>query len=420
MRINKQILTEYLKNPLYRNSLFLIFRTAIRGVVGLVFWIVVARFYTEAEVGWGSAIISAISLLALLCRLGFNASLIRFLSKTEEPREMINSCFIFTGIIGLIVSAVFILGVDFFSPALSFIKENIIFSLTVTVIVLAEAFSELSDSVFVARRKAEFALHRMTIMVILRLAFATVMAMYFHAFGIVASWGIAVAISFIVALFVFLPRVERGYLPLPRIKFNIIGNMWQYAAGSYLTSLLQAAPASILPIIVINLRWPEENAYFYMAWALASALFAIPAATSLSLFAEGSHFEHKLREYLHDSIKFTFLVVIPAAILLVVFGKWILLLFGEKYLGGLPLLRILCLSSVFVALNTNYTSTLRVEHRMKEMVLLYGFEAAAVLLGSYFIIGTHGITAIGYIWLATHAAVSLYASVMMRLRYRSR
>ena len=37
--------------------------TGVMAILAFVFWIVVARFYTEAEVGLGSAIISAISLL---------------------------------------------------------------------------------------------------------------------------------------------------------------------------------------------------------------------------------------------------------------------------------------------------------------------------------------------------------------------
>jgi Polysaccharide biosynthesis protein. len=60
---------------------------AVMALCGFFFWMVVARFYTEAEVGYSSAIISAISLLALISMVGLNTSLIRFLSHAENHRS---------------------------------------------------------------------------------------------------------------------------------------------------------------------------------------------------------------------------------------------------------------------------------------------------------------------------------------------
>ena len=98
MQIKQQI-----RDPLYRNSLFLMANTTVMTGLGFFFWIVVARFYSEAEVGLGAATISAISLLALFSRLGLDFALIRFLPKAEKPVELINSCFILSGIVALAV-----------------------------------------------------------------------------------------------------------------------------------------------------------------------------------------------------------------------------------------------------------------------------------------------------------------------------
>jgi len=59
--------------------------TAVMTLCGFFFWMVVARFYTEAEVGFSSAMISAISLLALISLVGLNTSLIRFLPQADKP-----------------------------------------------------------------------------------------------------------------------------------------------------------------------------------------------------------------------------------------------------------------------------------------------------------------------------------------------
>ena len=81
---------EHLRNPLYKNSLFLIASTIARAGLGFAFWIIVVNSYTETEVGLGSAIISAMALLALLAVPGFDAALIRFLPKAQKPGSMIN------------------------------------------------------------------------------------------------------------------------------------------------------------------------------------------------------------------------------------------------------------------------------------------------------------------------------------------
>jgi len=161
--------------------------------------------------------------------------------------------------------------------------------------------------------------------------------------------------------------------------------------------------------MVVNLLGAEQNAYFYIAWAIAGLLFAIPRAVSQSLFAEGSHFEDKLRESVIKSLKFTFLLLVPAVIVLILLGKWLLLLFGQSYsLNALKLLWILSLSSLPLAINHLYSSILRVKSRIKELMTIWGFMAISVLLASYLIMPATGIMGIGYAWLGAQTAVAIY------------
>ena len=103
---------KHIKDPLYRNALLLITSSAVATGLGFFFWMVVARLYTETEVGFGAAIISAMSLLAALSRLGFGFTIIRFLPKAKDPQQMINSCFTLSGIVSLALAAI-LLGISF-------------------------------------------------------------------------------------------------------------------------------------------------------------------------------------------------------------------------------------------------------------------------------------------------------------------
>jgi O-antigen/teichoic acid export membrane protein len=419
VRTDFQAIIEHIRSPLYRNSFFLMASTVVTSGLGFFFWMVVARFYTEAEVGWGSAIISAISLLALLSVPGFGAALIRFLPRAEKPQDMIDSCLTLSGLIAVAVAIIFIVGLDIWSPALGFIKENVIFAAAFVFFVLVQALSGLIISVFIAVRRADFILSKNAIFSLLKIPLPILLVLFFHTFGIAASWGIATAVALAIALFLFAPRVQPQYKPVPRLNLGIIGSMWRYSAGSYLAHLFDAAPALVLPVMVVNLLGAEQNAYFYVAWMIASLLFAIPSAVAQSLFAEGAHFEDKLWSNVGRSLKFVFLLLVPAVILVLLLGKWLLLLFGEGYsIGGLLLLRILCISSLFFGVNRIYTSTLRVEDRMRELVLVFGFITVGTLFGSYLVIPEAGMAGVGYVWLAAQGVVSIYAISAMRSRYR--
>jgi len=411
---------QLIKSPLYKNSFFLMTNTIVMAGLGFFFWMVVARFYTEAEVGWGAAIISAMSLLAMLSSLGFGDALIRFLPKAEKPIVIINSCFTLSGIVALTLAAIFVVGLNLWSPALSFIGENLIFATAFAFFVLLWTLSGLVEHIFIAGRRAEFVLSKGTIFSLLKIPLSIISALFFGAFGIVAAWGIAVGVAVAVSVLLFLPRVQNQYRPVPKLSIGAINNIWGYSAGIYLANLFSAAPVLILPIMIVNIMGAAHNAYFYVAWAIASLLFAIALAVSQSLFAEGSHFEGELRVNVRRSFKFIFSLLIPAVVLLYLLGNWLLSLFGESYAtNGSVLLWNLGLSSLFIGVNSVYKSILRVKGRIKELVIISGSIAAAVLLGSYFVMPTTGTVGIGYVWLAVQGLVTLYVLFALRSYYRA-
>ncbi len=373
------------------------------------FWMVAARFYTASEVGYSSAIISAATLVFALSLLGFDYSLIRFLPRAEKPQELINSCFTLSSLTSLAIAGIFLASVGFWSPALAFIKGNAIFSTTFIILTLILALSHLVSTTFAAKRRAGFVLLQCSIHSILKIPLPILFVLFFHAFGIVASWGIAMGVSLAVSLFVFLPKIQNDYKPIPTLKLKLIKGMWQYSGANYLAHLFAAVPFVVLPIMVVNLLGPEQNAYFYIAWMIATLLLAIPGAISTSLFAEGSHFKDKLRENVIKSLKFTFLLLVPAIILLILVGKWLLLAFGPSYsANAVYLLWILIISSLPLGINYIYTTILRVTDRIKELVVIWGFIAVAVLVVSYLIMPATGIIGIGYAWLGAHSVVTIY------------
>ncbi len=417
--MNVTQLKRHLKDPLYRNSLFLMANTAVTAGLGLFFWMIVARYYTEYEVGVAAAIISAVRLLALISTLGLDIALIRFLPKAREPVKMINSCFTVCAIVALAVSGIFIAGLDLWSPAVVFVREKAMFLLAFVLFAVGWPLSGIVDSIFIAKRRAELALAKNTIFSLLKIPLPILLALFFHAFGIVSSWGVAIGIALIISFFLFLPRVQKPYKPSLGINLDIIKGIWRYSAGNYFVSIFSAAPSLVLPIIIVNLVSGEQNAYFYVAWMISSLLFAIPLAVSTSLFAEGSHSEEELTANARRSFRFILLLLVPAIALLVLLGKWLLLLFGEGYSSnGLTLLWILGSSSLFTGVNSIYYTILRVRGRIRELVAIHALIAITVLTASSLTMPELGIVGVGYAWIGAQAITSIY--VLLRVGGRSR
>jgi len=399
---------------LYRNAFYLMLASAVTSLLGFFFWMVVARFYSETDVGFSSAIISVINLIALLSLVGLDFSVIRFLHQASKPKELINSSLTLCGLVSLIIAAIFVSGINFWSPALSFVKQNAIFFLAFLAVAVLTTLSSLTDSVFIAKRRAGFVLSRNIIFSLLKLPLPIAFAIFLHTFGIVISWGIALAIAVVISLLLFLPRVEGGYKPIPTLNIGHTKGILKYSFGSYIASLLARAPIMILPLMVVNLLGTESNAYYYIAWTVASILMALSLAISNSLFAESVYSANKIKENVTRAIKLTFLLLIPAVIVLIIAAKWILLAFGESYsANALTLLYILSISNLPRGINYIYIVLLRVQDRVKELIIIQGLVAVAVLTLSLLALPSYGIIGVGYVWLGVQVVVSIVLAFRM-------
>jgi len=411
-------LRQRLRIPLYRNAFYLMMNSAITAAVGLVFWILAARFYLAEDVGFASAIISAMMLLALLSTIGLDYGLIRFLPDSgKDSNAMINSCLTISGLASIIIALIFIAGLGLWSPALLFLRQDPIFLGVFVIFTVGWTLGMLLSRTFVAERRAGFTLAQGIIFNLLRLPLVILLVAFFAAFGIFASWGIGAMAAFGIGILLFLPRVRAGYRPFPAIRRKVVNQMVRFSFANYITALLWFAPIFILPMMVVNLVGAEANAYFYVAWAIANVLFTIPLGTSLSLFAEGSYEEQRLGQDTRRSLKLAFTLAIPAIVLIFLIGDKLLLIFGPAYAeNATKLLRILALSLMPVSLNAIYFGVKRVEMKMKSVIGLTAFIAVATLVPSWVLLPQMGILGVGVAWLSSQGVVALAIIISFILR----
>ena len=378
---------------LYRNAVYLMLSQLAAALSGFVFWILAARLYEPADIGLASAAISAASLLAFFSSLGLGYGLIRLLAGSGgKSRAMINSTFAVSSLACLILSLLFLAGLNFWSPLLNFIRQSPIFLVAFILFALGATLHSLLGSTFVARRRTGFSLAQGLISSLSKLVLVVVMAKFFTVFGIFASQGLGLAIAVIVTVFLFLPRVEPGYRPVPLFKKEAVNKIFHFSFTNYIADLLWMAPNYILPIMVLNFLGAEDNAYFYIAWAIGMFLNTIGISISASLLAESSYDETRLKQDTRRSIKLVLLSLIPVIALMLLIGDKLLLLFGEGYSErATHLLWVIALASLPMSLNWIYFGVERVRKKIKNIILMTSFMAVATLGLSYLLLPRLGI-----------------------------
>lgn len=400
---------QVLSTPLYANSVYLMATSAASAALGFVFWVVAARLYAAEAIGLGSALLSAAALVSYVASLGLGMGLIRFLPDARgSVVALINSCFTITGFVALILAAIFLAGLPLWSPAMSFIWDNPGFAVAFVIFVTASSLYGLLSEVFVALRRAEFLLVQGILFGLLKLGLVVVLAGLFEAFGIFASWGLAATATLGLGLLLFLPRLLPAYRPVPTLRRQMANEMVRFSFANYLGTGLWSVPAWLLPLLVVNMLGSEVNAYFYISWAMASLLFAIPLSAATSLFAEGSHQEGYLARDALRSLKLILVLLLPAIAVMVVAGDKLLLLFGKEYsLNGAKLLWVLALSAIPFSVNTLYLGIARVRKRLRDIILVAVAMTTGTLGLSYFLIPHLGISGPGAGWLVSQSVVAI-------------
>jgi O-antigen/teichoic acid export membrane protein len=144
-----------------------------------------------------------------------------------------------------------------------------------------------------------------------------------------------------------------------------------------------------------------------MDMMIASLLYIIPISVSQSLFAEGSYSETELKTNLKKAIKIISLILIPGILTIVLFGKKILLTFGNEYSGeGIVLLMMLAISGIFIAINSLGNIIFYIKHKVKHIILI-NVIGTTTIIGLNIILSSQNLTEIGITWIIGQFLMSL-------------
>jgi O-antigen/teichoic acid export membrane protein len=403
------------------NAGSLVGTTVITSGLGFAYWWVAARWFAPEAVGVASASISAMMLLGTFCVLGLGTLLITELPRhPERAGSLVSTALLVVGGVGLVVGSLFALIAAHFSVQFQALGDNttdiVTFgggvSLTAITFVLDQALIGLLRGGLQLWRNTLFALAKLVLLFIVSAWLAQKMAV-----SISLTWSSANGIS-LLALYIFFVIKSRGFGKDCLPQWRLLHSLGRSAFEHHLLNLTLAFPALALPVLVTLLLSARMNAWFYVAWMLASFVFLIPNALTTVLHAMNSAQQATLAQKARNTIMLSCVISGLAIGFLQLSAPVLLAAFGGAYaIQASTTLRILVLAAFALTIKNHYISICRIQDRVAQALfaIVPGgiLELGAAVVGAKY----YGLEGLSFGWVAAVYLESLcvfptvYASV---------
>jgi len=388
---------------LFRNSLYIMGTTAATSLLGFGFWLIAARTLSATEVGRSAALISAMLFVSVFTNLGLGQVFVSRLASRAAGRDW--SLTVSTGLAlaaasSLVGGAIAAVLLPTLIPALKGGLDPAAF-LLLPLGVTGAACSLVIDYACIAERHAKLAFIRNTAAALLRLALiplASVVPIDGTAW-ILAIWAASFLLIDALAVFRELPSLGHDFRLTLAGWREELARMRGLIAGHQSINLGAQASTYLLPVLVSARLGPEQNAYFYTTFMVASALFFIAPAIGNALFAEGAHEPEQFGSAVRRAVRYVLMLAGPPALVLLTAGPLILGFFGPAYADeGAALLQILVAAAVFDAALQLSLAVLRAKHCLQEAAIATWAMLVVAIASTWFMLPPLGVEGAGIGW----------------------
>ncbi|MEV0601449.1 lipopolysaccharide biosynthesis protein [Streptomyces sp. NPDC050315] len=402
--------------PLFRNAYALMLNTGISGLLGLGFWLVAARYYTESAVGQGSAAIAAMKLLAGLTALTLTGALARFIPVAGRATgRLVFRTYAGSSLIVAVAAGIFLLTLDLWGPSYRFLHGPLN-GLGFIVAVIAWSLLTLQDGVLTGLRSALWVPVGNLVFSAVKLALLVAIAAAIPTAGVFVSWVAAIAVSVIpLGWLVFRRLVPRHIAATARtVRPPSLREMGRFLAGDYTGSLFSLAVVYLVPVIVASQVSAADNAYFYITTTIGGTVNLLAINMGASLTVEGSHDPARLAENTRAALRRMARIMLPVAVFLFVCAPYILGVFGKGYAdAATPLLRWFAVGALLRVVMETYFAVLRAQSRTSGLAYLQGLLCFLVLGLTLLLLPQMGLAGAGVAEVCSLAVIATIATVKL-------
>jgi len=282
-------------------------------------------------------------------------------------------------IVAFILSVLFLLFVNVFSPNLSFLSSQFLSILGFIAFCVLNVVYFLMNSMLIAQGRTGVVFVKDTLFSIVK-----VILIFFISgvFGLLVSWYLGIALAVVISLF---------FIHMERKLFDV-RKVFHFSFYNYLSNILGILPNVLLPLIIIHYLGASYAAYFYVVWMIANLLFIVPTAMTQNVLSSGK--EGKIKK----AYAFSLVLLVLGILIVLVFGGFLLNFFNPEYTLALPLLYILAFSSLPYGVRRIYQAKLNLQGRVKKAMIMDAITLLITIVGSIIFI-EYGLLAVGLSWL---------------------
>ncbi|MFE9043346.1 lipopolysaccharide biosynthesis protein [Streptomyces sp. NPDC012421] len=384
-------------DSLFRNAYALMLSTGVSAALGLGFWLVAARYYTEEAVGQGSAAIAAQRMLASITATTLAGAVVRYVPRAGRATgPLVLRLYLLSTVVVAAASGIFLLTLDWWGPSyapLGTLSAGIFFTLSS----VGWALLSLQDGVLTGLRKAFWVPVGNAVFSVGKLVLLVVLAAALPVLGVFVSWAAAIAFSTIpLAWLVFrrlIPQQARADQDREPPTYREIR---RFVAGDAVGALFSLLMISLLPVMVAVRFDAAHNAFFYTAYTVGGTMEFMAINMASSLTAHASHSPDSLAEGVRGALRRMVLLLVPVVLVLVVFAPLILAPFGQGYTdNGSTVLRLLAAGALPRVAVELYIGVLRVQGRTGMLAAVQGGMCVLVLGSAAVLLGPYGISGAG-------------------------
>jgi O-antigen/teichoic acid export membrane protein len=379
-----------------RNSLYLILNSGLQAGLGFAFWIIAARLFTTADVGRASSLIAATVVLAYVALLGLNTTFVRYLPTAHDRDAMLTVGLLLVAAAGAGLGLLYVLLTPVIAPRVAFIEQQPVMTVGFVLLTAAGAVNLITDSVFIAGRKAGYnALVDGGLGGLAKVG-STVILVGTGAYGLFCASAAGSAAAALASILLMTKALR--WRPALRKPFQTLLPLLRFSGATYVGNVLNLLPILVVPLIVLDRLGASAAAYYFVAFQIANLLYSAAYAIEQAFLAEGSQAGVDWRELVRRSLRVLIALCLPAGLVLFLIAHWLLLMFGSKYSQhGTAALMVLAVAVIPVAANCWLQTVLRLSGRLRAIVVSNSVYAVAIC-GLAWFLAPHGLTGLAAAW----------------------
>jgi O-antigen/teichoic acid export membrane protein len=407
----RERIDSHVRIPLFREGYALILGAAINSGLGFVYWLVAARTYSPEKVGLNSAAIYAMLFISGLAQLNLSSALIRFLPIAgRKTGRLIALSYLVPALVGAAAAAIFLIGVDTWTPNLGFLTHSAGFEIWFIAAVICWNVFVLQDAVLTGFRRAIWVTADSTLFSVARIVLVIALAGPLPVYGMFGAWTGAILASIVPINLFVVYRLMRSRARTTTSDGEGVGvrRIVHFAGLDYIGWLAFLAATTLIPVMITQRAGGEANAYFSLGWAVTQPLYLLSSSMGMSLVVSAAGEEEKLAVHVREAAVQALRLAVPIALMVVILAPYVLRVFGPAYAShGTLALRLAALSAIPNVVTTLYVYSCRAARKMGRLVVVLTTQSALVIGLSYVLLDPWGIAGVGAAWLIGQSVIAL-------------